>query len=460
MLTLALLLIFLFKKDQAILAINHHSESKAATTIEPLQSTSSKQKSHYTVLSDANQHVHSRYHIHASSIHNTPEINHTGLSVTSIVYNDKPTSIPWLSKIIGDESVFINPMQYPFWKHNKRQIFPLEALNSISLNGSRLKPNISNSEYNAKCSFEILGFTGVQSNDPRLENFLREHKDRSPIFGKARLDNLITNDSHLELLSNSVPCYYRALHTKWSKPFHYAIVTYCPITEISHCNRINQQLQWNSNEGKDMHLLFHLKLTIDRWSKSSLFENWTANILTKLFRRNQQDLPNHNTALHNFDNQTHNQLTVPPNRGVCLSIPFRTVNDSMFAVHGAMISEWIRYYNLLGFKVFVYDSYGKFEKHIFKSTAYNQANKINHHNHHSGHKRRINTKSNRRMDVMLYYFNYTIYELLHPEVKLKSFDFADSRIANVEIYGQYTVFSSLLFLKNSVLLFRLILFLV
>ena len=39
----------------------------------------------------------------------------------------------------------------------------------------------------------------------------------------------------------------------------------------------------------------------------------------------------------------------PPLRATCLSIPFRTANDSMFAVYAAIISQWIEYDNDLVF---------------------------------------------------------------------------------------------------------------
>jgi hypothetical protein len=44
-----------------------------------------------------------------------------------------------------------------------------------------------------------------------------------------------------------------------------------------------------------------------------------------------------------------------------------------------MIAEWIRYYNPLGFKVIIYDSFGKFHDHIFDaSRGYNLAQSLKH----------------------------------------------------------------------------------
>ena len=95
----------------------------------------------------------------------------------------------------------------------------------------------------------------------------------------------------------------------------------------------------------------------------------------------------------------------PPLCAACLSIPFRTVNDSMFAVYAAIISQWIEYDNDLVFTVFVYDSYGKFQNSLFKNNS--GASRRRH---------RMPLRYKWKGSVKLLYVNYIIYELLHLEL--------------------------------------------
>jgi hypothetical protein len=66
-------------------------------------------------------------------------------------------------------------------------------------------------------------------------------------------------------------------------------------------------------------------------------------------------------------------VTEPVKPTACLAIPYTSSYSEKAVVNGAMLFEWVRYYSLLGFKVYVYDRHGA-NRHYIYNSSYGAAN--------------------------------------------------------------------------------------
>lgn len=176
------------------------------------------------------------------------------------------------------------------------------------------------------CSMELLGFVRIDKEEP----FTLSSRLKQILFvGEAEV---VMNDSF-----EKWTCMYRSMTENWRNSYSYwPIFFYCPALSDAICSNSTMTNPENYVDGV---------LTL------------TAN--SSVWKANFSALPT------TVSNVIKNAKTTMP--GVCLAIPYSSSDSRKKLVSGAMIFEWIRYYSLFGFKVFVYDSNGANRKAIFNS---------------------------------------------------------------------------------------------
>lgn len=196
--------------------------------------------------------------------------------------------------------------------------------NTTYPNGSSLSNPFQLPDYavNPDCSYEILGYVKL--------------KDRSPFSHYAR--NIpIVGVSPMVISHSSVTwnCFYRPMTENWRvSKMYWSVFFFCATPDKDVC-KTNHEMD---HEGK---VTGHV--TLGEYNAT-----WKAKFLSI-------------------------KKTEPMKPTACLAIPYTSTLSDRASVNGAMIYEWVRYYSLLGFKIYVYDRDGANKDNIYNS-AYGKAN--------------------------------------------------------------------------------------
>lgn len=159
----------------------------------------------------------------------TMNVDLTGLTVSSLVFNHDQRLPSWIQHILGEKSVYFaaNGTHYQ-GPSSGRAVDDYEAdmahqavMKEFQLPKDAMKP---------LCSIEILGFVYLDRNWP----FFRARRQIGPLLGQGKLN--------VPMLSGYTPCYYRALYENWrpesdrASPNHWSTVFYCPIHDQLWCS--------------------------------------------------------------------------------------------------------------------------------------------------------------------------------------------------------------------------------
>lgn len=293
-------------------------------------------------------------------------INSSSLSITSIQYNQFSTPSEWVDNLLGSKAHFIrknrhNPEDYP------------ERYSEIR------KLNVTPDEIDlwSECSFEILGFVRLDVQKP----ILRKNKQNKPLLGHGKL--LIGTNFNFQCFWRVVFGHYEHTTLKMGATFS-SIVFYCPAPRI-HMNfrRTKQICADISSRLRNKQINnYEVTMSIEDTEQSTLNKvDWKNKFAARIF-------------LDNKDASTKRQVLDSTQKfAVCLSIPYSSSDPEKVISNGALLAEFIRYYSLLGFKVFVYDRDGM-NKAVLDKSPYMVA---------------------RNITLDFVYYNYTIYGLLNPD---------------------------------------------
>jgi hypothetical protein len=237
-------------------------------------------------------------------------IHHDGLSILSIRRNVPGANISdWVDKLFG--SAMIRDKE-------------LSPGNITFPNGTSLSNPFQLPDYaiNPNCSFEILGFVKLRDYTP----FSHYVKDKT-IVGVAPM--VI---SHSSATWN---CFYRPMTEDWRvSKLYWSVFFFCATPDKDVCN---------THHGMDHEGKMTGHVSMDQYNAT-----WKSKFLSNI-------------------------KVEPPKPTACLALPYKSAVPERALVNGAMIYEWVRYYSLLGFKVYVYDRDGANKDYIYNS-AYGKAN--------------------------------------------------------------------------------------
>jgi hypothetical protein len=180
----------------------------------------------------------------------------------------------------------------------------------------------------SQCSFEMLGFVKLDNSTP---------------FSDKRTREVVLGEAPMSIFQSSVPwvCYYRSMTEGFRIPRHYwSIFFYCPAPDNAVCRGHHEM---------ESDLLVTGHLTMERYNTT-----WKSRF------------PVHNKTVTGA-------VTEPVKPTACLAIPYTSSYSEKAVVNGAMLFEWVRYYSLLGFKVYVYDRHGA-NRHYIYNSSYGAAN--------------------------------------------------------------------------------------
>ena len=242
-------------------------------------------------------------------------VNPKGLSILSFRRNFVGRNeSEWVDRLFGPSAIFnatdeINCPKLP----ELREMF--RAASNLKLPAKK-----------AACSFELLGFIGIDRDEPFM---LTSKVGPQLLAGEA---TLVTRQ-----FSKRWKCYYRCMTEKWRNSYtHWPVFFYCPASSDDICNSSNEMNPTTYIDGI-------ISITANESS-------WRANFTV---------LP---SAVSNVIKDVKSSKPA-----VCLAVPYSSSDRRKKMVSGAMIFEWVRYYSLLGFKVFIYDFNGANRKAIFNS---------------------------------------------------------------------------------------------
>jgi hypothetical protein len=311
--------------------------------------------------------------------------NPSGLTITSFMRRTGRHS-SWVDHIFGNRSVFNSPKEPGALTH--RQDGATAADIALRHENVRKVFTFPPEAETADCSVEMLGFVPLDKHRP-----FKEGRRDKPIFGSATLQVPSTPKN-----SNVWNCFYRAVYEQWrletdlSKPNFWAVLFYCPAQDSAKdCPVLDSIFDGSSNQGS---VLANVVMPISE----------TATFSTKFFVRTGIE------ASSVKRDRAHNNEV-----GVCLPIPYTSSDKEKQAANDAILSEWIRYYSELDFRIFIYDRDGANYNVIYDDNAYKRANKIN-------VPTNDHTTSVRNSPYKVHYYNYTLRGKLDPEAAGLSYD--------------------------------------
>jgi hypothetical protein len=264
-----------------------------------------------------------------------------------------------------------------------------------TLNSKRKGPDyadILNSDRRPRCSMQMLGYINT--------SMITEAMDRSqPIVGISKVRFQVLNsdtkrntarDGSTESENSKFSvvewqCMYRALHENWrleskyAAPHFRATVYYCFSSkhgmesesfynerrqDVS-CTELQQVTRRQSNPSPESvpvvvslpSRVFGPGAPFTEGSAPSPKLQWTDVFHINLPENGIKDRYRKSKAL-------------------CLVLPYTSSSGPKQDVNDAILSEFMRYYQLLDFKIFVYDRDGAHQTALFESSAYKSANNI------------------------------------------------------------------------------------
>lgn len=262
-------------------------------------------------------------------------INPNQITMTSFIYNPNKDIPEWVHRIFGTKSVHHSSNTvYRIHHLVIHSIVEEEILNSTRIINTKInRDNISN--FPPVCSFEMLGSSILDEADPIKSTY----KVKGPSIGNASLT--------IPILNLDIHCYYRALYETWrpeierTKPNYWSTFFYCPIYVSAICNQLNKHVN-QSNQNLEFQV--SMKLLEKAW-----YNSFSAPLKQPKRVFYPKDIVN---TTNNFP------------LGICTAIPYTSTDNEKYHANGVMLQEWIRYYNKLGIKTFIYDRDGGHQKYV------------------------------------------------------------------------------------------------
>lgn len=189
------------------------------------------------------------------------------------------------------------------------------------------------------CSLELLGYARMGDEDPLTSSYRTR---KTAPGGNA---NLFVRE-----LNISSTCYYRTIYENWrseqayTEPNFLGVIFYCPVLDLNDCNMMNNHVLQHENSPVTLDLAMILK-------QQSIYRASAVVSLVNFPKGFQKII-------------MHNELKVQPPRssadqlGLCIAMPYTSVDSSKAVGNSAMLREWIIYHLRLGFKLFIYDRDG------------------------------------------------------------------------------------------------------
>ena len=256
--------------------------------------------------------------------------NSNGLTITSINFNSGNNYSPWVDRVFGSKAFVRRPAF-----DDKPHLFFEFFKSNFTIQEESFWPT---------CSVELLGY-GKHDVDEPLTNSIR---DSHPATGYGTFQFGTNNDKW--------KCYYRALHDSWrfqnfhTAPNFWAIFFYChppwkrEITEkYQSCESFSE---YSSDTNK--YVKYHIEM----------------NLKTITWK---------NTFYGNIHMGDHIKYSISKKRkkppvAICLVIPYAMDTSIERDVNGAFFIEFLRYYTLLGMKIFIFDRDGAHQQYLYPTT--------------------------------------------------------------------------------------------
>jgi hypothetical protein len=319
----------------------------------------------------------------------SPSIDANSITITSYNYNPYSKPSAWIDRVFGHKSV-----HYYASTSNKdiglsSELLPDELyhVNRPIRDQIPLDRNISRPH----CSIEFLGYMNSDLGGPIFPSATH----RRPVIGFATLTKLKSSfqprphlDNETNIASKYWHCYYRALYENWkpynerSKPNFWPILFYCPKLADMPCKHMDQETR---------RIIWNLNMTIEQMSYAITFTTVQRQVTERFF----DDDIDYTRSRHYVNER---------DIGVCLSIPYSSTDANKRHANLVILKEWIRYYSLLGFHIFVYDRDG-----AHRSAVYQMLNSSTH-------------PSITTVDKVMHYYDFTIANLLNPNAKAFHYD--------------------------------------
>jgi hypothetical protein len=372
---------------------------------------------------------------------------------TTSTSNGKPSAgarPPWVLQLFGTDAVF-----YGSNADKVKDTFSNAPLKAREINHARetmqrafaqleeLGPGDSTRRRNVyeqlihisppQCSLQMLGFLNCS-------HFTNSLDRRGPYVGISRL-KFISPAPRTDI---EWQCLYRGLYENWRFESKYAAPHYRTIA--LYCYSKNQYTQSASGTSSSDQSCADLQTLVQSSGRGSGSGSGSGYIKARL---SMPPLRNGSTALWTepFDiiapamSQPQQSLAVAPQPpsthdvAICLVVPYTSSEAGKRDVNNAMIAEWIRYYQLLGMTIIIYDRDGANEQAIFSSSAYRIANNIPVPFAIGSAAGSSKGKEDRSRGV--YYYNYTIRGLLDPSRKHMKYDNTEPWAAAGADYAAY-----------------------
>jgi len=317
-----------------------------------------------------------------------PNLNFTGLSVTSILFNPQPKVSDWIDRMFGSKFYF-KPRQKNIMK------FEAEYVNTAIYRRQHLLPE--QNELWPSCSIEILGYVRLHEH-PMLQ---RRNKFKEPLVGHGQL-SFFTNTKF------NWNCYYRVSYG-WFDDYkgnvdqgYWPVVFYCMApnsfmldeSNKNRCKNIDGHI--SSSQSQDP-LTMTLSMTLRRIDPENIVKiskqedvNWVTTFQARITHLDQ--VYKYQTDMSNLRRESKSE-TSSSGMGICLVLPYLSIDNEKAVGNGAMVAEYINYYSQLGMEVFVYDRDGMHEPYLFNS-SYIRA---------------------RNFDLRFQYHKFTIHGLLYQQ---------------------------------------------
>ena len=269
-------------------------------------------------------------------------INNTALSITSIQYNPFNTPSEWVDNLFGSKAHFIR-------NRNRRYKSYPDMYTEIR----KLNITPAESELWSDCSFEVLGFVRLDVQQP----FVRANKERLPLLGHGKLK--IEHDNNWKCFWRVVFAQFEDTSIKIDRPTFTSVVFYCPAPPSSRKLCTDLTNRFHNYPIVNYAITMNFEYTTKR--KRIVNMEWV------------NDFSAWTTPIYNYNNSV---STTPPDEkmlntnlplAMCLSIPYSSSDPDKVIANGALLAEFIRYYSMLGFKVFVYDRDGMNKEHLTNS---------------------------------------------------------------------------------------------
>lgn len=270
------------------------------------------------------------------------------LTITSINFNKGNNYSPWVEKIFGSKA-FVSRPEFEKDKFKGFEYFK----NNFSIPTRALW---------SSCSVELLGFGRHDVDEPLTNSIRMSHPATG--YGSFSFGIIGDNDQNNQALK-SWDCIYRGLHDTWrfqnfhTKPNFWAVLFYCyplyhdanPLENLRECDAFRDYSSSSSGYTK-----YEIQMNLRNL-------NWTHTFYGNVhysYKLKYGDIKQsqRHKALKNNRKKS-------PTTAICLVLTYAADTEKLRHMNGAFLVEFLRYYTMLGMKVFIYDRDGSHQEYIY-----------------------------------------------------------------------------------------------